>query len=429
MFANTLLKTLRLLIPTFIALAFGVVVLNRLAELPFHYQSLFSQLPYLLAGICLILCISFNQGRLFLASLNLLCLFSLIQSELQTSLDNPANYVLFTLLTLLFPLQQVLISLYGERGISLRWALPRGTIIVVGYLLLYTFNQYGLLANWITSLPMSLVELAFDTLLLSEGAALVFLLSILCVVLVLLLRTTLVDAALLAATLGCLFTLLIFDKAYISALYASLTLLLFLYTVLFNSYSMAFIDELTNLPGRRALENHLASTGRNYSIAMVDVDHFKKFNDTYGHDVGDQVLRMVASQMKQAAKGCSVFRYGGEEFTIVFNRKDEAAALPIAEQVREAVANYPMRIRDTDRPEDTSQGRKQRKKSSDKKEIVQVCISIGLCEKTDEHNNSKEVLKQADESLYLAKQQGRNRTVAAHIVQTRKRKQATPVSA
>lgn len=428
MLVNALLKTLRLLIPTLIILAVGAGLLNRLPALPLHYQPLFSQLPYLLAAISLILCTSFNQGRLFLSTLNLLCLFGLIQLQLQTSLDNPANYVLFTLLSLWFPLQQTLLSLYGERGISLHWALPRSLIIISGYLVLYALYQTGVLAAWITALPMSLMELAFGDLLLSQGATSVYLLALLCGMLILSLRSTLVDAALFGATLGSALTLLLFDSAFISALYASLTLLLFLYTVLFNSYSMAFIDELTGLPGRRALENHLASSGRQYSIAMVDVDHFKKFNDTYGHDVGDQVLRMVASQMKQAAKGASVFRYGGEEFTLVFKRKDEAMALPIAEQVREAIANYPMRIREDNRPEDTSQGRKHRTRSNGNSAVVQVCISIGLCEKTEAHDNSKAVLKQADESLYLAKQQGRNRTVAAHIAQTRKRKQATPIS-
>lgn len=428
MFVHTLLKMLRLLIPAFILLIAGIAGLNYLARLPLHYQTLFSQLPLVLASICLILCISFNQGRLFLASLNILCMFSLIQSDLQTSLNNPANFVLFSLLTVLFPMQQMLLAMYPEKGFSLRWALPRGTIVAAPYLIAHLCNQAEFLASWITQLPMSLIELAFDPLLLSQAAFSLFLFSLAVNMMVLYFRSTLADAAILASTLGCALTLMWFDRAFISALYASLILLLFLYTVLFNSYSMAFIDELTGLPGRRALENHLASVGRIYSLAMIDIDHFKKFNDSYGHDVGDQVLRMVASQMKQAAKGASLFRYGGEEFTLVFKGQDEATALPVAEKIREAVAAYPMRIRDKDRPEDTDKGRKQRTSGRKKKqdsEVVQVCISIGLCQKTEQHSHSRDVLKQADESLYMAKNQGRNRTVAAHIAQSRQRKQAT----
>ncbi|MER3423211.1 MAG: GGDEF domain-containing protein, partial [Nitrospiraceae bacterium] len=67
--------------------------------------------------------------------------------------------------------------------------------------------------------------------------------------------------------------------------------------VLQTSYAMAYHDDLTGLPGRRALNETLLKLSGRYTIAMVDVDHFKTFNDQYGHDVGDQVLRMVASHV------------------------------------------------------------------------------------------------------------------------------------
>jgi hypothetical protein len=66
-----------------------------------------------------------------------------------------------------------------------------------------------------------------------------------------------------------------------------------------EAYQMAFRDELTGLPGRRALNERMQRLGRNYVLAMSDVDHFKKFNDTHGHDVGDQVLRLVASKLSK----------------------------------------------------------------------------------------------------------------------------------
>jgi len=75
------------------------------------------------------------------------------------------------------------------------------------------------------------------------------------------------------------------------------------------------------LPSRRALIERLPSLGRRYTVAMVDVDHFKNFNDTYGHDAGDQVLRMVASRLGEVSGGGTAFRYGGEEFTILFPGK------------------------------------------------------------------------------------------------------------
>lgn len=420
-----LLKMARLLLPGLILLGCGALLLNQISTLSYQYLQLLSWLPYLLAGMSLILAVSFNQGRLFLSSINLSALFLLIQTDLQTSLNNPATFVLFSIISLWFPLQQLLIAFYPERGFSWRWAAPRAAIILCGYLLLGLLYQQGVLTGWIVDLPMGLMEQAWSDGLLSQWAMWLFLMVTAFQLVILYFRATLADAALLTATLGIAVMLLLFHKPYISVVSSSLILILILVTILFNSYSMAFIDELTGLPGRRALENALNSAGRHYTLAMVDVDHFKKFNDTYGHDVGDQVLRMVASQMKKAARGASVFRYGGEEFTLVFRGKSEAEAFPVAEQVREAVAGYPMRLRDKDRPTDEKQGRRQRNSRQDS-DTVQVCISLGLCEKTAEHKDSQAVIKQADESLYKAKQQGRNRTVATHMeAKPRQRKAAS----
>jgi len=72
-----------------------------------------------------------------------------------------------------------------------------------------------------------------------------------------------------------------------------------------ESHQLAFRDPLTGLPGRRALEERLRALGGHYAIAMVDVDHFKKFNDTHGHDIGDQVLKLVGGRLSQAAKAAS----------------------------------------------------------------------------------------------------------------------------
>ena len=85
-----------------------------------------------------------------------------------------------------------------------------------------------------------------------------------------------------------------------------------------TSYVLAYHDELTGIRGRRAFNESLLSLDQQYAIAIVDIDHFKKFNDTYGHDVGDQVLCMVASRLSQVGGDGQAFRCGGEEFAIVF---------------------------------------------------------------------------------------------------------------
>jgi diguanylate cyclase (GGDEF)-like protein len=174
-----------------------------------------------------------------------------------------------------------------------------------------------------------------------------------------------------------------------------------------EAYQMAFRDELTGLPGRRALNERMQRLGRNYVIAMTDVDHFKKFNDTHGHDVGDQVLRLVASRLSKVTGGGRAYRYGGEEFALVFAGKTAEECVPHVEAVREMIANYTMHLRDQNsRPQDDSTGRQRRSGSASG--TVSVTISIGVAERLVDHRNPEEVLKSADQALYSAKGAGRN---------------------
>lgn len=128
-----------------------------------------------------------------------------------------------------------------------------------------------------------------------------------------------------------------------------------------EAYQMAFRDELTGLPGRRALNERMQRLGRNYVLAMSDVDHFKKFNDTHGHDVGDQVLRLVASKLSKVSGGGRAYRYGGEEFAVVFAGKTLEECMPHLEVIRETIANYNIQLRNQEnRPQDDQQGRQRR---------------------------------------------------------------------
>ena len=174
-----------------------------------------------------------------------------------------------------------------------------------------------------------------------------------------------------------------------------------------EAYQMAFRDELTGLPGRRALNERMQRLGRNYVIAMTDVDHFKKFNDTHGHDVGDQVLRLVASRLSKVTGGGRAYRYGGEEFALVFAGKTAEECVPHVEAVREVIANYVMHLRDqSSRPQDDTSGRQRR--SGNSGGTVSVTISIGVAERQVDHRNPEAVLKSADQALYSAKGAGRN---------------------
>jgi diguanylate cyclase (GGDEF)-like protein len=175
--------------------------------------------------------------------------------------------------------------------------------------------------------------------------------------------------------------------------------------VIQNGYRVAFHDELTGLPGRRALRALEATLSDHYVVAMLDVDHFKKFNDTYGHDIGDQVLCRVASIVGNVGGGGHPFRYGGEEFTVVFPGKSVAEALPHLEAVRAAMAMTPFDIRGPDRPTTKPEG--SAAEPAQRKQ-VKITISIGAAQWTPATPTPETVMKAADLALYRAKEKGRN---------------------
>jgi len=139
-----------------------------------------------------------------------------------------------------------------------------------------------------------------------------------------------------------------------------------------------------------------------YNERPDPVSCFKKFNDSYGHDVGDQVLRLVASRLCKI-RGGRCYRYGGEEFTVIFPRRRLEQCLPTLEALRTAVESSRLRLRGKDRPGKRGKGRRQRGKSRSGKS-VSVTISIGIAE----NGPGLDALKQADQALYRAKHKGRN---------------------
>jgi len=177
----------------------------------------------------------------------------------------------------------------------------------------------------------------------------------------------------------------------------------YLLVVIVDSYFLAYRDDLTGLPSRRALNQLALSLGRKYTVAMLDIDHFKKFNDTFGHDIGDQVLKLVAARIGHVKGGGKAFRYGGEEFTVVFPRKHHEQVLDALEDVRKTIADYavtirnPMRSGKKDRQSSVRMGTKQ----------VRVTLSIGVASR-DNKQSFEDTIKAADQALYRAKNKGRN---------------------
>src|SRR5262245_33510908 len=183
-------------------------------------------------------------------------------------------------------------------------------------------------------------------------------------------------------------------------------------SLLEESHRLAFRDTLTGLPGRRALEERLRSLGSRYTIAMVDVDHFKKFNDTHGHDIGDQVLKLVGARLAEVGGGGRAFRYGGEEFAVLFPDTQLEDALLYLEAIRISIEGYRMAVRAPDRPKSEEEGSKRRANYSPRgnpEKHLSVTVSIGASSRASSASTSAQVLQAADEALYRAKQGGRNR--------------------
>ena len=193
------------------------------------------------------------------------------------------------------------------------------------------------------------------------------------------------------------------DPAFLVYLSASAVILCI--SVLEISYKLAYRDELTGLPARRALYETFAKLGGHYSLAMTDIDHFKKFNDKYGHDAGDEVLRMVAQKLARVTGGGKAFRYGGEEFTIVFPGMAVEETVDHLEALREAIEQSPFIPKP--KPEDPKKAGKPKKRAPAAQKPVSVTISLGAAE-SERGLTPDEILKKADDNLYKSKKNGRN---------------------
>ncbi len=185
--------------------------------------------------------------------------------------------------------------------------------------------------------------------------------------------------------------------------------LVLLVAVVEGSHALAFRDALTGLPSRRAFDDALRRLAGPCAIAMVDVDHFKAVNDRHGHDVGDQVLRMVARVLEDVGHGGRAFRYGGEEFALVFPAANAADYTRALEERRAAVEASAFTLRSPDRPRRKPKRPARRAAQS----RLGVTISIGVAERAGADVPPDAVVLAADEALYRAKDAGRNRVIVA----------------
>ncbi len=204
--------------------------------------------------------------------------------------------------------------------------------------------------------------------------------------------------------------------------YAATAGLILAASLIETSYLLAYYDELTGIRGRRAFNEALLSLDQQYAIAIVDIDHFKHFNDTYGHDTGDQVLRMVASRLSDVGGGGQAFRCGGEEFAVLFRNTSAKDAFERLDVLRQVIQNSIFRFRGSERRNEARTGQSERRKPGRKKaapilqhpaDDLAVTVSIGVAEPSTRYRQPEQVIHAADQALYRAKHNGRNRVELA----------------
>ena len=387
---NNIKKIIKFLsIPMVLTIVAYILFFN-ITSLPMSFTFTLKYISYVFFIIGMLVGLRFNKSKVFF-----LCLIlGISQLFLTSEFSNTSDIISF-----LLPLNIFVFSMFKERGIITIWGkckfgLIMAQFVFVWWLLIPRNSDSG---SFIYFEP---IHFDFINIIpIPQLSILLFLLVFLALSTKLYFNPTLMDSSLIGVVIMTFTGLLLKDHLLGLNLFYAMSGLILVIGVLEASYFMAYRDELTGISGRRALKESMMKLGGKYAIAMVDIDLFKKFNDTYGHDTGDEVLKMVASSLGQIAGGGKAFRFGGEEFTILFANKTREEVIPTLEELR----------KDIEKQKHTY--RKKRKTAGKDKYVSKqlgVTISIGVAEKNENYKTADEVLKAADKALYKAKKNGRN---------------------
>ncbi|KPK31743.1 MAG: hypothetical protein AMJ66_07980 [Betaproteobacteria bacterium SG8_40] len=388
-------------------------------------------LPAVVLPIGVFLSLWFNRGRAFLALVSMFLAYAGYALAAHPDASTFAERAVLAGIAIFVPLNVTLILILPERGVlhfrSYRWLL----LLAAESLLVAWIASAG-----ISSLSGTAWQSVLDHWLLRPSPTPLLARVLFAAAIALAIGRVLenrapveigLGSALLAFFAGCTWR----DSPAGFSVFVTAAGTILLIAVLQESHRMAFRDELTGLPGRRTLEEQLLGLGPVFTVAMVDVDHFKKFNDTHGHDVGDQVLRMVGARLAQVSGGGRAYRYGGEEFSVLFPDKTIGEVLPQLEALRSAIENHALVPRseerrqskreDADRRANVRLGstsirkaghtntRRADQRAGIEARSLSVTVSIGVAQRNRRLHTPAMVLRAADEALYRAKHAGRNR--------------------
>jgi diguanylate cyclase (GGDEF)-like protein len=404
---NVLGPLLTLILPAAIV-AGALMVITRPALVPGAIVDLVPQVPYAAAVIVIVLGLVFHRGRVVFAGLGIAIAYAAFHRFVFAGGSDLAARATFIALCALAPIVIAALAWLEERRTINLHGVAR-LALIIGACALPTWvvtRQRGVVLDWAYAPLSDALHLATP---IPQIPLALMTLSLIAVIVAAIMYRSVVVAG-LAWTLVALFIALQFSNspfAFATAITAAEAVLGL--AVLQDTYRMAFRDELTGLPGRRALNEALNAIGRRYAVAMVDVDHFKQFNDQHGHDVGDQVLRLVATRLARVGGGGRAFRYGGEEFALLFPGKSADETVPHVNALRDAIEHYQIAIRSPDRPLKPRNGKRRRRSPASVGKTVSVTVSVGVASGSPRGDPPEDVMRSADQALYRAKRAGRNR--------------------
>lgn len=363
------------------------------------------QLPYVLLGLAAFVALLANNSRYLGTAVLMLIGYWLIRAYLQAPLDTEPAGQAFNLISFGTPILLGTLALLPNTG----WR-HLGFLVLIAFISIFAliiaslFQWYPL---WFAELFPGLQGSTFFGLKISRSASILFTAVFFACLIIPFLKREPLDSSLPACILFGFITLAWFHVSQISAIMFSIAGLLLIINQTHSLLNMVYRDELTQVSNRRALLRDIRNTGNHYALAMVDVDHFKKVNDQHGHDLGDQVLKSIAAKLSQVAGGGRAYRFGGEEFCILFRGRAQDQVIDHLEALRKVIADYDVTARDNkNRPWVQNKGEKKRGASRSKGSI-RVTVSMGVADSTHSLDFNT-VLKKADEAMYRAKQGGRN---------------------
>jgi diguanylate cyclase (GGDEF)-like protein len=346
----------------------------------------------------------FHHSREF----NLFLLLAIIYISLSKYIWDPTlkvdSQLAYLLLVSLIPINYLLNLILKERGILNQFGIRRIVLLAIQlYCIAWLLEHpYPPIKAFLTIEYFSHKNFAATSI--SQPLVFAIAISGLYMLFRLLNTSSILVSGVLSSFIALITAIHFYQQPQLATLFIILSGLLIIFSITINAYSLAYLDELTNLPSRRAMLQNISTLGKRYCIAMVDVDHFKKFNDKYGHDIGDQVLKKLASHLRHV-RGGKAFRYGGEEFVIIFQNKNLHESSLFCNQLCKKVENSPFMLRNKKRPKTKQKGAQRKQRDATP---LTITISIGLAERSQELASADKVIKHADKALYKAKKNGRN---------------------